>query len=99
MGDGEEVAFNNFINALNDLAKGQKEIMEFMGRIAKKGLGNHNEHQTSWNNNAEGGSNSGNEIHSCTNMQSHPHLYSRTSRPTLPQFLHNQAAGQVIRVE
>jgi hypothetical protein len=69
MGDREEVVFNILINALNDLAKGPKEIMEFMGRIAEKGLGNHNEHQNSRNNNGEGGSNSGNEIHSRTNMQ------------------------------
>ena len=69
IGDREEQAFNNLISALNDLAKGQKEIMEFMGRIAEKGLGNHNEHQNSRNNNGEGGSNSGNEIHSRTNMQ------------------------------
>lgn len=40
MGYREEYAFNNLINALNDLDKGHKEIMEFMGRLVVKGLDN-----------------------------------------------------------
>lgn len=54
MGDREELALNNLINALNDLTKGQKGIMEFMGRLAEKGLGNQNKHQNIRNNNVEG---------------------------------------------
>lgn len=77
MGDREEISFNNLISALNDLVKGQKEIMEFIGRLAKKRLCNQNKHQNKQNNNGEGGSNCGNKIHSLTNMQSHPHLYSK----------------------
>jgi hypothetical protein len=37
--------------------------------------------------------------HSRTTMQSHPHLYTKTSRPTMPQFLGSDATGQVVQVE
>jgi hypothetical protein len=32
-------------------------------------------------------------------MQSHPHLYSRTPRPTIPQFLDSPTVGQVVQAE
>jgi hypothetical protein len=38
------------------------------------------------NHNGEMDSNNGEGIHSHTTMQSHPHLYTRTPRPTMPLF-------------
>lgn len=80
MGDQENHEFNNLVNILNDLAKGQKKMMDLsqktmmdlMGQLASHSLDESHKKETS---NGEG-SHSGDGIHAQTTMQNHPHLYS-----------------------
>jgi hypothetical protein len=81
--------FNSILSALNDLARGQKEMMDLMGKMAVNTMGS----QDKKNNNGERNYTNEEGIHSHTTMQSHPHLYTRTPRPTMSQFLHNDASG------
>lgn len=98
MEDREEIAFNILISSLNDLAKGQKEIMEFMGKIAEKGLGHPSEHQNNQNNNGEGDP--------TTEMESIPIPVCRFTctyivghlDPPFPNS-YSQAVRQVVQVE
>jgi hypothetical protein len=95
MEDQDKAAFNNLISALSDLARGQKEVLAAINRLADKpGVS-----QNNLSNNVEGGSNNGNGSHARTTMQSHPHLHSRTPRPTIPQFLDSPTIGKVVQAE
>jgi hypothetical protein len=89
MSDKDEHDFNSLLSALNDLARGQKAMMDLMGQMAVNTMGS----QDKKNHNGERNSTNGEGIHSRTTMQSHPHLYTRTPRPTMPQFLDNDASG------
>lgn len=95
MGDQDNAAFNSLIRALNDLAKGQKEMLAAINRLADKP----GESPNNLSNNGKGGSNNGNGTHAHTSMQSHPHLYSRTSRPSIPLFLDSPTAGPLVQAE
>ena len=95
MGDDEKTTFNSLISALNDLAKGQKEMLAAINRLADKP----GESQNNLSNNGEGGSHDGGRVHARTTMQSHPHLYSGSTRPTLPQFLDGTTAGMAVQAE
>ena len=72
MGDQENHEFNSLVNILNDLAKGQKTMMELMGQLATHSLDGSHKKETS----NDEGSHSGDGSHARTTMQSHPHLYS-----------------------
>ena len=45
------------------------------------------------------GANNGEGSHARTTMHSHPHLYSRSQRPTMPQFLDGAGTGPTIQAE
>jgi hypothetical protein len=75
---------------MNDLAKGQKMMMDLLGQLALNTI----EGQPKTNQNGERGSNNGEGTHSRTTMQSHPHLYTKTPRPTMPQFLSGEVAPE-----
>jgi hypothetical protein len=81
--------------ATNDLAKDQKVMMDLMGQLAKNSL----EGPMKQNQNSDGGSNNGEGSHSRTTMQSHPHLYTKSPRPTMPQFLGNDVVGPLMQVD
>jgi hypothetical protein len=95
MGEEDDTRINSLFNILNDLAKGQKAMMDLMGQLAKNLL----EGQTKQNHNGDGGSNNGEGSHSCTTLQSHPHLYTKSPRPTMPQFLWNEVASPLMQVD
>jgi hypothetical protein len=94
MGEEDDARINSLFNILNDLAKGQKVMMDRIGQLAKYSL----EGPTKKNQNGDGGSNNGDGIYSCTTMQSHPHLYTKSPRPIMPQFLGNDVVGPLIQV-
>jgi hypothetical protein len=83
---------NNLFNILNDLAKGQKFMMDLVGQLAKHSL----EGPMKKNQNGDGGSNNGEGIHSCTTIESHPHLYTKSPRPIMPQFWGNEVVGPLM---
>jgi hypothetical protein len=91
MSDKYEKDFNSLLSALNDLAKGQKAVMDLMGQMEVNTMGS----QDKKNHNGERNSTNEEGIHSLTTMQRHPHLYTRTPRPTMPQFLDNDASWRI----
>jgi hypothetical protein len=78
-------------STLNDFSRGQKEMMDLMGKMEINTMGS----QDKKNHNGERDFNNGDGNHSRTTMQSHPHLYTRTPMPTMPQFLDNDALGRM----
>jgi hypothetical protein len=82
MGEEDDARINSLFNILNDLAKGQKVMMDLMGKLAKNSL----EGPMKQNKNGDGGSNNGEGSHSCTTMQSHPHLYTKSPDPLCLNF-------------
>jgi hypothetical protein len=64
MGEEDDTRINSLFNILNDLAKGQKAMMDLMGQLAKNSL----EGPTKQNQNGDGGSNNGEGSHSRTTM-------------------------------
>jgi hypothetical protein len=70
-------------------------MMDLMGQFAKNSL----EGTTKQNQNGDGGSNNGEGNHSHTTMKIHPHLYTKSPRPTMPQFLGNEVVGPLMQVE
>ena len=70
MSDKDEPTFSSLLSALNDLAKGQKTMIDLMGQLVVNTMGSHDK-QT---HNSERDSNNREGSHSHTTMQSHPHL-------------------------
>ena len=95
MEDDDKIAFNRLISALNDLAKGQKEVLSAINRLVDKPGKNQN------NRSSYGivGSTSGNGSHVDTTMQSHSHLPSTSSRPMMQPFLDSPTTGQIVQEE
>jgi hypothetical protein len=92
MGEEDDARINNLFNILNDLAKSQKIMMDLMGQLAKNSL----EGPMKKNHNGDGVSKNGEGSHSRTTIQSHPHLYTKSPRSTMPQFLGNDAIGPLM---
>ena len=87
-GIGEEEArleFRSLVNALNDLAKGQKEVLHAINRLALKPKPGHSSIPLSP---VDRGSTSSSGKHAYTNMQNTPHIYNKPSNiPIMPHFL------------
>ena len=94
--EDKKIEFNSLINSLNDLAKGQKEMLHAINRLANKQGQAHNKLQVTQGNKVST-SNSGR--HEYTTMQNTPHIYNKTSRPTMPQFMENPTVGQIVPSE
>ena len=92
-GTGEEedrLEFRSLVSALNDLAKGQKEVLHAINRLALKPEPSHSSIPLSP---VDRGSTSSSGRHAYTNMQNTPHIYNKPSnRPTMTRFLENAIA-------
>ena len=89
--------FRRLVNALNDLAKGQKEVLHAINRLALKPKPGHSSIPLSP---VDRGSTSSSGKHAYTNMQNTPHIYNKPSnKPTMPYFLADAVAGPVMPVE
>ena len=99
-GTGEEedrMEFRSLVNALHDLAKGQKEVLHAINRLASKPELGHSSIPLSP---VDRGSTSNSGKHAYTNMQNTPHIYNRSSsRPTMPHFLADIVAGSVMPIK
>ena len=99
-GTGEEedrLEFRSLVSALNDLAKGQKEVLHAINRLALKPEPGHISIPLSP---VDRGSTGSSGKHAYTNMQNTPHIYNKPSSiPTIPHFLENAVAGPVIPTE
>ena len=86
--------FHNLVSALNDLTKGQKEVLHAINRLALKLEPGHSCIPLSP---IDRGSTSSSGKHAYTNMQNTPHIYNKpSSRPTMPHFLENAVVGLVM---
>ena len=89
--------FHSLVNALNDLAKGQKEVLHAISRLALKPKPGNSSKPLSP---VDRGSTSSSGKHAYTNMKNTPHIYNKPSSiPTIPHFLENAVAGPVIPTE
>ena len=95
MGNDDDARISSLFNILSDLAKGQKLMMNLMGQLDSNSLGG----PTKQNQNGERSSKNGEGSHSRTTMQSHPHLYTKTTRNTMPRFLGSDATMKVMQVD
>ena len=86
--------FYNLVSTLQDLAKGQKDVLNAINRLsAKPDIGINSTPPSS----VDRGSTSSNGKVAYTNIQNTPHIYSRPSnRPTMPHFLADAVGGPVM---
>jgi hypothetical protein len=104
--DREDGLFRGLMKALQDIAEGQRETREFMGRITSYALGSkHGEErgESSKRGQMEEGGNTHKPhievITSRTNPQNRPQDYSEIPRSTMPKFLGPQETGTGGQVE
>ena len=92
--DEDRMEFRSLVNSLHDLAKGQKEVLHTINRLATKPELGHSSVPLSP---VDRGSTSSSGKHAYTNMQNTPRIYNRpSSRPTMPHFLVDAIAGPVM---
>ena len=83
--DKSRMEFRSLVNALHDLAKGKKEVLHAINRLATKPKPGHNSVPLSL---LDRGSTRSSGNHAYTNMQNTLDIYNRpSSRPTMPRFL------------
>ena len=94
----DRMEFRSLVNALQDLAKGQKEVLHAINRLALKPEPGHSSIPLSP---VDRGSTSGSgKKHAYTNMQNTPHIYNKPSNiPTIPHFFADVVAGPVMPAE
>ena len=92
--DEDRMEFRSLVNALQDLAKGQKDILNAINRLsAKLEPGNNNTPPSPVD---RGSTNSSGKV-AYTNIQNTPHIYTiPSSMPTMPQFLEDAVGGPVM---
>ena len=96
----EDILIKGLLKALQDLAEGQKETREFMGKLATYTFGNklgEGKGESSSKGTLDEGRNSAKShievITSRTNPQNRPHEYSDIPRTTMPRFLEPHETG------
>ena len=90
----DRLEFRSLVSALNDLAKGQKEVLHAKNRLALKPELGHSSIPLSP---VDRGSTSSSGKHAYNNVQKTPHIYNKpSSRPTMPHFLEDAIVGPVI---
>ena len=95
--DEDKMEFRSLVNALHDLAKGKKEVLHAINKLATKPEPGHSSVSLSP---VDRGSTSSSGKNAYTNMQNTPHIYNRpSSRPTMPHFLADAVAGPVMPAE
>ena len=99
-GAGEEedrMEFRSLVSALQDLAKGQKDVLNAINRLSAKPETGINSTPPSP---VDRGSTSSSGKVAYTNIQNTLHIYSRPSnKPTMPHFLADTVGGPVMQVE
>ena len=95
--DQDRMEFRNLVSALQDLAKGQKDVLNAINIFSTKPEPGNSSIPLSP---VDRGSTSSSGKHAYTNMQNTPHIYNRPSnRPTMPHFLADAIARPVMPVE
>src|SRR5713101_3407978 len=89
--------FHSLVSALQDLAKGQKDVLNAINRLSgKPEIGINNTPPSP----VDRGSTSSSGKIAYTNIQNTPHIYNRPSnRPTMPHFLVDTVGRPIMQVE
>ena len=87
--DEDMIAFRSPASALNDLAKGQKEMLHAINRVVIKLEQSQNNLPIS---SGDRGSTNNSGRHESTRIHNTPHIFNKPARPTMPQFLENATA-------
>ena len=90
------MAYQSLVNTLNDLVKGQKEVLHSIKMLVLKSKHGQNSLHISTR---DRGSTSSSRKHAYTHMKNTPHIYNKPSKPTMSHFLENSVAGLVMPVE
>ena len=90
------MAFQSLVSALNELAKGQKEVLHAINRLVHKPEQGQNSLPISPR---DRGSTNSSRKHAYTHMQNTPHRYNKPTKPTMPHFLENAIARPIMPVE
>ena len=92
--DEDRMEFRNLVSALQDLAKGQKDVLNAINRLSTKPeLGNNSTPPSL----VDRGSTSSSGKVAYTNIHNTPHIYTRPSnRPTMPHFLADAVGSPVM---
>ena len=95
--DEDRMEFRNLVSALQNLAKGKKDVLNTINRLSgKPEPGNNNTPPSP----VDRGSISSSGKVAYTNIHNTPHIYNRPSnRPTMPHFLADVVGGPVMQVE
>ena len=92
--DEGRMEFCNLVSALQDLAIGQKDVLNTTNRLSAKPEPGNSSTPLSL---VDRGSTTSSGKHAYTNMQNTPHIYNRpSSRPTMPHFLADAVARPVM---
>ena len=92
--DEDRMEFRNLVSAFQDLAKGQKDVLNAINRLSAKPKPGNSSTPLSP---VDRGSTSSSGKHAYTNLQNTPHIYNRpSSRPTMPHFLADAEAGPIM---
>ena len=95
--DEDRMEFHNLVSALQDLAKGKKDVLNAINRLSTKPEPGNNSTPPS---SVDRGSTGSSGKVAYTNIQNTPHIYNRPSnRPTMPHFLADAVGGPVMQVE
>ena len=90
------MTFQSLDSTLNDLAKGQKEVLHAINKLILKPEQGQNCLPIST---GDRGSTSSSRKHAYTHMKNTPNIYTKPSIPTMPHFLENAIVGQVMPTE
>ena len=86
--------FHNLVSALQDLAKGKKDVLNAINRLSTKPEPGNNSTPPSP---VDRGSTSNSGKVAYTNIQNTPHIYTRPSNmSTMPHFLADAVGGPVM---
>ena len=89
--------FRNLVSILQDLAKGQNDVLNTINRLSTKLKPGNSGTPLSP---VDRGSTSSSGKHAYTNMQNTPHIYNRASnRPNMPRFLAYAVGGPVMQID
>ena len=95
--DEDRMEFRNLVSALQDLAKGKKDVLNAINKLSAKPEPSNSSTSPSP---VDRGSTSSSGKVAYTNIQNTLHIYTRPSnRPTMPHFLADAVGGPVMQVE
>ena len=92
----DRMTFQSLDSTLNDLAKGQKEVLHAINRLILNPEQGQNSLPIST---GDRGSANTSRKHVYTHIKNTPNIYTKPSIPTMPHFLENAIVGPIMPIE